>query len=91
MLRTTVTNVWKCYNYMCGARRRAGSGRTLLLFLVTCMHDAMQAMCILSAIWRTTDTVTCGTKNLKQCMIERSRRCERTGNSETLGDLELLV
>ena len=57
------TDVSKCYNYMCGARRRAGSARTLLLFLVTCMHDAMQAMCMLCVIWRTADTVTCGTKD----------------------------
>ena len=60
-----VTDVSKCYNCMCGARRRAGSARALLLFLVTCMHDAMQAMCMLCAIWRTADTVTCGTKDLK--------------------------
>ena len=56
----------KCYNCMCGARRRAGSARALLLFLVTCMHDAMQAMCMLCAIWR---TVTGGTKDLKNAWL----------------------
>ena len=53
----------KCYNCMCGARRRAGNARALLLFLVMCMHDAMQAMCMLCAIGRTADTVTCGMKD----------------------------
>ena len=33
-----------------------------LLFLVTCMHDAMQATCTLCAVWRTRDTVICGTE-----------------------------
>ena len=31
-------------------------------FLVTCMHDAMHAVCMLCAIWRTRDTVICGTE-----------------------------
>ena len=36
--------------------------KALLLFLVTCMHDVMHAVCMLCAIWRTTDTVICGTE-----------------------------
>ena len=38
--------------------------KALLLFLVTCMHDVMHAVCMLCAIWRTTDTVICGTKEV---------------------------
>ena len=34
---TTVMDVLKCYNCMCGARRRAGGVRALLLFLVSCI------------------------------------------------------
>ena len=48
------------YNCMCEARRKASSGKALLLFLVTCMHDVMHAVCMLCAVWRTTDTVICG-------------------------------
>ena len=36
--------------------------KALLLFLVTCMHDAMHATCMLCAVWRTRDTVICGTE-----------------------------
>ena len=50
------------YNCMCEARRKARSGKALLLFLVTCMHDAMHATCMLCAVWRTRDTVICGTE-----------------------------
>ena len=52
----------ECCNYMYEARRKASSGKALLLFLVTCMHDAMHAMCVLCAVWRTRDTVICGTE-----------------------------
>ena len=52
----------ECYDSMCEARRKASSDKALLLFLVTCMHDVMHAVCMLCAIWRTTDTVTCGTE-----------------------------
>ena len=41
-VHTTVTDVSKCYDYMCGARCSPGSARALLLFFVTCVHDAMQ-------------------------------------------------
>ena len=52
----------ECYNCMCEARRKASSDKALLLFLVTCMHDAMHAVCMLCAIWRTRDIVICGTE-----------------------------
>ena len=59
---------------MCEVRRKASSDQALLLFLVMCVHDAMQATCMLCAIWRTRDTVICGTDSIK-CMIEHSGRC----------------
>ena len=52
----------ECYNCMCEARRKASRSKALLLFLVTCMHDAMHAVCMLCAVWRTRDTVICGTE-----------------------------
>ena len=55
----------ECYNCMCEARRKASSGKALLLFLVTCMHDARQATTMLCAIWRTRDTVICGTERFE--------------------------
>ena len=55
----------ECYDCMCEAQRKASSGKALLLFLVTCMHDVMHAVCMLCAIWRTTDTVICGTERFE--------------------------
>ena len=34
-----------CYNCMYEARRKASSGKALLLFLVTCMHDVICTQC----------------------------------------------
>ena len=52
----------ECYDSMCEVQRKASSGKALLLFLVMCMHDVMHAVCMLCAVWRTTDTVICGTE-----------------------------
>ena len=79
------------YNCMYEARRKASSGKALLLFLVTCMHDAMQAVCMLCAVWRTRDTVICGTEWFLMHDWTFWKVCERTRNSETLPDLELLI
>ena len=81
----------ECYNCMCEARRKASSGKALLLFLVTCMHDAMHAMCMLCAIWRTRDTVICGTEWFQMHDWTFWKVCERTRNPETLPDLPRLA
>ena len=73
------------------ARRKASSGKALLLFLVTCMRDVMHAVCMLCAVWRTTDTVICGTEWFQMHDWTFRKVCERTRNSETLPDLELLI
>ena len=67
---------------------KPSSGKALLLFLVTCMHDAMQATCMLCAVWRTRDTVICGTEWFEMHDWMFWKVCERTRNSETLPDLE---
>ena len=90
-LVVTCADISKCYNCMCGARRRAGSARALLPFLVTCMHDAMQAICMLCTVWRTRDTVICGTEWFQMHEWTFWKVCERTGNPETLPDLGLLI
>ena len=65
----------ECYNCMCEARRKASRGKVLLLFLVTCMHDPMHAVCMVmrrladkrySNLWDGGDF---------KCMIEHSGRC----------------
>ena len=81
----------ECYDSMCEVQRKASSGKALLLFLVTCMHDAMQATCMLCAVWRTRDTVICGTEWFLVHDWTFWKLCERTRNPETLPDLEQLI
>ena len=76
---------------MCEVQRKASSGKALLLFLVTCMHDVMHAVCMLCAVWRTTDTVICGTEWFLVHDWTFWKLCERTRNPETLPDLEQLI